>query len=209
MSISKIALKNFEIFNIRNGNIIFYGPNQTWYPKVFQKMAGCGPTSCSNIVWYLSQTQEKYKKLCTYDGTTYDGFLKIMEDIWQYVTPGVMGVKNLKMFTDGVQRFGVDKGYSLSCRTFEVSGRKDVKKMDIEAAFDFIEQALKENLPIAFLNLHNGHLTNLESWHWVTIWGVDREKCSVSILDQSRIEEIDLNVWMSTSNKGGGFVVVS
>lgn len=205
---NKITLTKPDIFKIRKGNILIDGPNQIWYSKRFQKMAGCGPTSFSNIVWYLSQTKEKYKSLCTYDGTTYEGFLKLMEDIWQYVTPGLMGVRNVKIFEEGVVKYGRDKGIPLSCQTFEVPDQKYLKETDIEDAFDFIEQALIEDLPVAFLNLSNGQLTNLESWHWVTIWKVDREKGSVSILDQSRIEEIDLNLWMSTTSKGGGFVVV-
>jgi hypothetical protein len=205
---NNIALSKPDIFKIRKGNIVYYGPNQVWYTKRFQKMAGCGPTSCSNIVWYLSQTKDKYKELCTYDGVTYEGFLKLMEDIWKYVTPGIMGVRNVKIFEKGVVKYGRDKGISLSCQTFEVPEQKHLKDTDIVAAFDFIEQALKEDLPVAFLNLSNGQLINLESWHWVTIWELNREKGSVSILDQSRIEEIDLKLWMSTSSKGGGFVVV-
>lgn len=205
---NKITLAKPDVFKIRKENILYDGPNQIWYSKKFQRMAGCGPTSCSNIVWYLSQTKEKYKNLCNYDGTTYDGFLKLMEDMWQYVTPGFMGVRNVKIFEKGVVKYGKDKGISLSCQTFKVPEKKYLKETDIEAAFDFIEQALKEDLPVAFLNLSNGHLTNLESWHWVTIVELDRENGSVSVLDQSRIEKINLKLWMSTTNKGGGFVVV-
>ena len=83
-------------------------------------MAGCGPTSCSKIMWYLSQTKEQYKGLCTYDGTTYEGFLKLMEDIWSYVTPGLMGVNKLELFEEGAMRYGKDKGYDLSCKSFRI-----------------------------------------------------------------------------------------
>lgn len=56
-----VRLKNTELFQIRDGNHIYTGPNQSWFQKRFQKMAGCGPTSCSNMIWYLSQTKEEYK----------------------------------------------------------------------------------------------------------------------------------------------------
>lgn len=208
MTNNEITVRNPEIFRIRKENTVYYGANQIWYPKRFQKMAGCGPTSCSNIIWYLSQTREKYNKLCSHDGRNYHGFLKLMEDIWEYVTPGLMGVKNLKMFTDGVLRYGKDKECVLTSEAFEVLENKIRNKIEIEAAFDFIEQALKDDFPVAFLNLSNGQLTNLESWHWVTIWRLDRAKGNISILDQNRIEEINLRLWLLTSLKGGGFVVI-
>lgn len=208
MDIKKIKLSKTEVFNIKDGTKIYYGPNQVWYPKRFQKLAGCGPTSCSNIIWYLSQTQEKYKGLCPYDGTTLQGFLEIMEDVWQYVTPGFMGVNKLEMFENGAIRYGKEKGYLLSCESLKIPGKNHINELEIEKTFDFIENALKEDIPVAFLNLHNGQLLNLESWHWVTIYEIDRKKISVSILDQSRLVEIDLKLWMNTSSKGGGFVVV-
>lgn len=208
MDIKKIKLSNTELYKIKDGNTIYNGPNQSWYPKRFQRLAGCGPTSCSNIIWYLSQTQEKYKELCPYDGTTFEGFLKLMEDVWRYVTPGFMGVNKLEMFENGAIRYGKEKGFTLSCKLLEIPGRKNISELEIDKAFNFIEDALKEDLPVAFLNLHNGQLVNLESWHWVTIYELDREKGRVSILDQSSLKEIDLKLWLNTSNKGGGFVVV-
>ncbi|WP_455718578.1 hypothetical protein [Anaerosporobacter sp.] len=204
-----IKLKKTELFQIREGNRIFNGPDQSWYPKRFQRMAGCGPTACSNIMWYLSQTKEKYKGLCTYDGITYEGFLKLMEDVWKYVTPGLMGVNKLEIFEKGAISYGKDKGYDLSCKSLRIPSKNLISDAGIEEAFDFIEEALVEDLPVAFLNLSNGQLSNLESWHWVTIYDLDREKGSVSILDQSRLEEIDLRLWLKTTSKGGGFVVVS
>lgn len=202
-------LKKAELFQIRQGNYIYNGPNQSWYPKRFQKMAGCGPTACSNIMWYLSQTKEEYIGLCTYDGTTYEGFLNLMEDVWKYVTPGLMGVNKLEMFEKGAIGYGKDKGYDLSCKSLMIPSKKLISDTKIVDIFDFIEEMLEKDLPIAFLNLHNGQLSNLESWHWVTIYELDREKGSVSILDQSRLEEIDLKLWLKTTSKGGGFVVVS
>lgn len=202
-------LKKTELFQIKEGNHIYNGPNQSWYPKRFQKMAGCGPTACSNIMWYLSKTKEHYNGLCTYDGTTYEGFLKLMEDVWRYVTPGLMGVNKLEIFEKGAISYGKDRGYDLSCKSLRIPGRNQISETEIEEAFDFIEEMLEKDLPVAFLNLHNGQLLNLESWHWVTIYELDREKGSVSILDQSRLEEIDLKLWMKTTSKGGGFVVVS
>lgn len=202
-------LNRTELFQIREGNHIYNGPNQSWYPKRFQKMSGCAPTSCSNIMWYLSQTKEEYSGLCTYDGTTYEGFLKLMEDVWKHVTPGVRGVNKLEIFEKGVISYGKDKGYDLSCKSLKLPSKRLISDTGIEEAFDFIEEGLKEDLPVAFLNLSNGKLSNLESWHWVTIYELDRKKGSVSILDQSRLEEIDLKLWMKTTTKGGGFVVVS
>lgn len=203
-----IKLSRSEVFKIKDGNRIYNGPDQSWYRKGFQRLAGCGPTSCSNIIWYLSQTREEYKDLCPYDGTTYKGFLKLMEEVWKYVTPGLMGLNKIEKFEQGVIEFGESKGFQLSCDLLKIPEKIQMDEEKIRETFDFIECALKKDLPVAFLNLHNGDLHNLESWHWVTIYESDRKHGLVSILDQSRLEEIDLRHWLRNTNKGGGFVTV-
>ena len=37
---------------------------------------------------------------------------------------------------------------------------------------NFVRLGLDQDCPVAFLNLSNGRLTNLDSWHWVTITGL-------------------------------------
>ena len=71
---------------------------------------------------------------------------------------------------------------------------------------DFIEKALRRNQPVAFLNLSNGTLDNLDSWHWVTI--VSLRGDDAMIYDQGKARWVHLRQWLETSLMGGGFVTV-
>ena len=74
----------------------------------------------------------------------------------------------------------------------------------------FLEGALHQDSPVAFLNLCNGDENNLEPWHWVTIISLEYSedgKCVfIEILDEGLIKKIDLLLWYDTTTYGGGFV---
>jgi hypothetical protein len=74
----------------------------------------------------------------------------------------------------------------------------------------FLEGALQQDSPIAFLNLCNGDEKNLQSWHWVTIialeYSEDGNSAFIDILDEGLIKKIDLLLWYKTTTHGGGFV---
>ena len=74
----------------------------------------------------------------------------------------------------------------------------------------FIEEALQNDAPVAFLNLCNGEEHCLYRWHWVTIvaldFAPDGSRAAATILDEGRQLDIDLAVWHNTTTLGGGFV---
>ena len=77
-----------------------------------------------------------------------------------------------------------------------------------EAVRDFLLTALAADCPVAFLNLNNGKVTNLDRWHWVTLVAADPERLMVTMLDQGRRVDIDLALWLETTTLGGGFVAL-
>lgn len=96
------SIQQPDLLHITKDNIAYYGANQIWYPTTFQRNAGCGPTTGSHLIWYLSQTHTGCQALCSYDGSKYEGFLHLMEDIWNFITPKSMGVNNTaKMYDQG------------------------------------------------------------------------------------------------------------
>lgn len=202
-----ISIKQPSLLHIEKDNKIYYGANQIWYPTAFQRNAGCGPTTGSHLIWYLSQTHKHCRNLCSYDGTKYDGFLHLMEDIWNFITPKSMGVNNIDIFTEGAISYGAHKGLKLTCNTLKISGvpglRPSSKKM-----FSFLENAFSNDLPVGFLNLSNGSLSNLDSWHWVTLISADLSHNTVKMYDQGKITTLDLSQWLRTNLLGGGFVTV-
>jgi len=74
----------------------------------------------------------------------------------------------------------------------------------------FLEGGLIKDAPIAFLNLCNGQVKNLDPWHWVTIisleYAENGKSASIKILDEGLIKKIDLALWYDTTTLGGGFV---
>jgi hypothetical protein len=206
-SVNKNNINNPDLFQIKAKNRIYQGANQIWYKTRFQRLAGCGPTTCSNIMWYLSRTKKGYQSLCEYDGSTKDGFLKLMEDVYKCVTPSMMGVRNTKMFITGALQYGLSKGITLECRELLIPSTGG-ERPEKEEVFKFLQDAFTKNLPVAFLNLSNGKLENLESWHWVTLMGINPETGFATMNDQSQVAEIDLALWLESSFKGGGFVAV-
>ncbi|MDR1070779.1 MAG: hypothetical protein LBL37_08380 [Gracilibacteraceae bacterium] len=184
-----------------------YGANQTWYATEWQRRAGCGPTVFAHLVWYIARTREKYASLCPYAGNDTGGFLPLMEDAWRHITPGKQGVNKTAMFAAGAVSYGAERNVPLRPHVREIPApvRRRPPLADIE---QFITGFLTDDLPVAFLNLSNGLLTNLDSWHWVTLIAYETAGHTALMYDQSRSAVIDIGLWLRTTAFGGGFVAV-
>ena len=200
-----ILLPGLAALNIWEASTLYHGGDQEWYPDDWQRKAGCGPTNCTNILWYLAKTRTGCEALCQHDASQKQGFIQLMEEVWQYVTPGNMGVNSTAVFVEGAKKYGQEKGIALEAKTFEVA-RICKGKREYSQVSEFIRTALQQNQPVAFLNLSNGTLDNLDSWHWVTIVGLQGEKAM--IFDQGEAKWINLAQWLATSIIGGGFVTL-
>lgn len=198
-----ISLRSPELLHIRPGT---YGADQLWYSSAWQQRAGCGPTVASHLLWYLSRTRPGCGALCPHDGAHRAGFLRLMEDVWQSVTPGVQGVNTTAIFTRGVERYGADRGVPLRCRVLNVPPLPPARPTP-ERLEGFLSGALADDLPVAFLNLSNGSLRCLESWHWVTLVALGPGLAS-TMYDQGERKAPDLDLWLRSTTLGGGFVAV-
>lgn len=83
----------------------------------------------------------------------------------------------------------------------EPDGTKRPPYEQVEA---FVRRALERDCPVAFLNLHNGRVKELDYWHWVTITAL--EDTTAVILDSGSALRIDLRLWYETTKRRGGFV---
>lgn len=183
------------------------GANQAWYATAWQRRSGCGPTSASHLLWYLSRTREGAGALCPYDGNTRGGFLRLMEEVWRFVTPGVMGVNCTAILSEGAERYGARQGVALGSRVLNIPA-VPMLRPGWEELTDFLAGAFADDLPVAFLNLSNGELGNLDNWHWVTLTGLDMAAGTATMIDQGHRAEIDLALWLRTTTLGGGFVAL-
>ncbi|NLZ76626.1 MAG: hypothetical protein GX911_01505, partial [Spirochaetales bacterium] len=75
---------------------------------------------------------------------------------------------------------------------------------------EFLISRLAADQPVAFLNLNNGEVVNLEPWHWVTIVGIEEREADGPLLahvyDEGRKHLVDLTRWYETTTRPGGFV---
>lgn len=204
-----IALNSLEFLHIEDeiGNI-HLGSNQEWYGTVWQRMAGCGPSVASNVILYL---QREGRIEIPFHVESKTDFVRLMDEVWQYVTPTQHGVYSAEIWMDGVSRFMHAHGILLSCRSLDIPKTKKLRPK-LNEAVRFIEEGLRSGCPVAFLNLSNGKVKNLDSWHWVTIVGIGKDEKGgilAQVCDAAKMFEIDFPLWYSTTKLGGGLVYLA
>ena len=197
----------FEIYDLANkldetGEIgeIYQGGVQTWYRTEWQRRAGCGPTTAANLFAHISNPIPISPRK--------EQFLLLMEKVWGYITPTQRGVNTTALFLSGAMRYAHDHNLFIAPRLLNIPEEID-KRPGIQVVSAFLEDALAADLPIAFLNLCNGQVTNLDRWHWVTLVALKPLPLYATMCDQGKKTEIDLALWLKTSTLGGGFVVLS
>jgi len=201
-----LTINNCELLHIKTKYGTALGGMQSWYPIEWQRRSGCGPTTASLIFWYLAQTRKEYKSLCRFDASEKEGFSNLMCDVWQHVKPGFRGLNKISMMTEGVKSYALMCGVNMQCNVLEVPAAQSSRPQTSEMTA-FLLDAISNNLPVAFLNLSNGKLKNLDGWHWVTIVGINPENGTALMYDQGRQVIIDIDLWLQTTLVGGGFVV--
>lgn len=203
----KQQLSDIGLLKIKAPNGGFYmGGSQNWFHDSWKRMSGCGPTTASGMLWYLARSRQN-SALCEIGGADMSIFLKLMDIVFGYITPGMMGVNSTGIFVDGVVGYGNSRGVKLQTRVLDISPAV-CKRPDSEALCDFILQSLSEDLPLAFLNLSNGSLVNLDNWHWVMIVALEPHSMTATICDQGGTKEISLGEWLNTTALGGGLVSI-
>lgn len=199
----KSSIHNPEYLYIHDSVGTFaYGSDQEWYPMLWQRRAGCGPTTASNLMLYFQQRQNP--RLIQRDEA-----ILMMQEVWKLVTPGIMGVHLLSQFTKGVAIFMPSLPFDLTERTLKIPKGKD-KRPSLAAVLDFLVSSFEADSPVAFLNLSKGSLPNLDEWHWVTLVAVEQEgegeAVYATVYDAGLTWKIDLGLWLESTTRGGGFV---
>jgi hypothetical protein len=207
-SMAAVSIKDKNLFKIEEAvtKQIFYGSNQEWYTRRWQRMSGCGPSTVANIIYYLNRTRSS-EQYCS--NLTKEECLNLMNEIWNFVTPSIHGVSSTDMLCKGVQKYLIDKELDIKLDFIDVPKKKKLRP-DLSQVLSFLNGALKKDAPVAFLNLEHGTVIELDSWHWVTMIALE-EKSDASdvfaeILDSGEVKKINLSQWFRTTKLGGGFV---
>lgn len=185
----------------QSGNLS-YGAQQAFFSSFWKRQSGCGPTAGANLVLY-----EKRKDLRDENSVDIKKVRQLMNRMWKYITPRMMGVHVASIFTQGIEDYLKD--HHLKFKVKELIIAKAIeKRVSLEEVQTFITQALQKNHLVAFLNRHNGLELNLDRWHWVVITAIqfDENQCRVEILDQGKKIMIDLKVWLASTPDCGAFI---
>lgn len=183
----------------------FFGADQEWYPLLWQRKAGCGPTTASHLVLY---TAKKHPHLSIPQVTDKQSMVDLMEAMWLHVTPGIMGTHLVSQFTKGLSGFLAERSIDLAVDSLALSKSRS-SRAPLDSVVAFIEKNLNADQPVAFLNLNAGAVQNLDSWHWVTIVGLEQElkdgPYMIDVFDGGKMWKINLALWYETTTRSGGF----
>lgn len=187
----------------------YRGGDQEWYPDLWQRRAGCGPTTAAALLAYLSQTRPALAPLCPLAGGTRTGFAQYMQALWPYVTPGARGLDKPESLVLGCRSFALSRGCRLEGEILKIPRRREDRPTPA-ACRDFLLRALDNDCPVAFLNYSNGSLPNLDSWHWVPLIALTEgeEVLLCTVLDEGEEKVIDLALWLETTLLGGALAAV-
>ena len=200
----RVSISHPEWMDIAGpGGAVTHGADQDWYPDPWQRRAGCGPTAAALIFSYLSQLGEPWAPLYPERLMERTAFTAHMVRVWDYVTPRCHGLSQPEWMAEGMAACAASRGVSLSPAFFAFPGAR-TKRPPWEAVEGFVRRSLERDCPVAFLNLHNGVVKELDWWHWVTVTALEDGRAD--ILDSGNRLTIDLRLWYATTRRRGGFV---
>lgn len=193
-----------EYLQFQDAGGVHFGCDQDWFRSFWQRKAGCGPCTGAHILHYFQQSGRVPRLM---DIRNQQDFIHLMEHSWGYLTPGIMGLNSPYYMQKGLDQMLRELGSSLKSQVMEIPSDAD-KRPDVHAAEAFIRKGLAADSPVAFLNLHNGGIHQLETWHWVTVVGLSGsgERAVLDIYDNGNNIKVNLSQWLKSTTRGGGFV---
>ena len=194
----KITLAKPDLLKIKDlTGETYTGGSQEWYEDRWQKASGCGPVAACNLIWAMT---------CPQGGK--EQYIELMRDMFPFYSPSIGGINTSALFSKGIAGYSAAHGLHVTTRALNIPP-KPRKRPDLNAVREFIISSLSNDAPVAFLNRSNGTVSNLETWHWVTIIALDTETMRADVSDYGKILEIDVSTWLKTSILGGAFVYIT
>ncbi|MFA7673728.1 MAG: hypothetical protein WCY62_07740 [Clostridia bacterium] len=185
---------------------ILYGCSQEWFRTTWQRMSGCGPCTASNIVLYFQRSGRIQTHIAV---DSKPDFMRLMESVWKYVTPKYMGMHLVSQFYTGLNNYFKSINAELKCYTLDIPKHMESRPL-IPVIVDFIAAGLSADSPVAFLNLSNGTVKDLDEWHWVTVIAMETNQDTgdvyLEIYDDRKDIKINFTQWYASTKLGGGFI---
>ena len=203
-----VSVKHPEWLDIDVNGTISHGYDQEWFDDEWQRLSGCGPTSATQVLSY-SEFRDGLLDVSTTANHTLA--LERMNVVWNYVKPRFGGgVYKTQWMERGLSRLFDDKNLPYEVHMLNVSPFS-ASRVEVEAAAQFIHDALSQDVPVAFLNRHKGKEPALYTWHWVPIYKMfmDGDDIRCGIFDEGEIRDFSLVHWLQDSILGGGFCYIT
>ena len=207
MKKGKVSLQHPEMIRAMDpSDGEYFGCDQNWFSSDWQQQAGCGPSTAATLLLYLHKTRQMPLPVEVY---AKKDCLLLMEEVWSHVTPTPDGIYLIEQFCSGIASFADGHGLRLQCHSLDIPDN-DGLRPGLEAVVQFIVQGLENDSPIAFLNLSNGEVADLEEWHWVTMVSLEADEASqtvqAEIFDGDTAKVIDFKLWYQTTVEGGALI---
>lgn len=210
-----MGLKKPELLNIEIENgAVSSGGSQYWYPSEgFIPPGACGATAASNVLAYLLWTRRALYDIAKKSGLPAPDehvskkiFLDFMKIIYQFLYPRLGGLM-ADGFVEGIDELARKYTLPIKAKCLKIPINRS-KRPVIGEVNAFIKKSLENDIPVAFLILSKGCVSVLDTWHWVTVLGLDERRGTVQITDNGKVFWADLNPWLETSIMGGAFVTL-
>lgn len=192
-----IGLKNPNFVDIVDGSTHYFGGNQSWWSaNSIESNGGCGVVAASNILAYMSTSENKYNNLYPYSSFDKIDFTNYMTDMLNYVEiikisvpvtlsagllsygPSIqtfpLGVWPARRLVNGVKKYAEEHSVNLR-------GVVQENNIATNVTSRYIKSALKKDKPIAmlfglnFTKFDDFHAdgsywdNDAFTFHWVTI----------------------------------------
>jgi len=205
-----MEIKHPEWLQLKKDNQKLYGYNQEWYNTSFRRTRGCGPTAAAMLLLYLNIRESEP---LSYKNHSISSIRTVLEDVWKFITPGwLLGLNSTEKFCKGMETLLEHYGLRWQCRKLSIAADKS-KRTSLSQVVKFLEGGIAADCPIAFLNLHKGRVTVLESWHWIALislsYDASQNRYMVTCYDGGYPITFDVGLWLATTRLGGGFVYIT
>ena len=195
--------KQLELSCILDADQMHFGGDQHWYKAKWHSLSGCGPTAAATILADLAEKAPSCRALYKYGFPLQKAdFIKHMDEVREYVMPGVKGLTSKTFFACETRRFAESRGVTLKTHIIN-------KSFSLEEAYEKIKESIDLDFPLALLILRNP-APELEefTWHWMVVIGY-KENMHIVMTTWGKIFDIDFKkVWNHECKNSSGMVQV-
>lgn len=188
----------------------YQGGDQEWYRDLWQRRRAAGPPP-PPLCCPICPRPAPAPPHGTGGGQDPGGFLRYMEALWPYVTPGARGLDKPESLVLGCRSFALSRGCRLQGQVLEIPAQREARPS--------LDQCRAISSPSAWTRTvpwPSSTSPTEPSKTWTAGTGFPSPPMTegesvllCTILDEGEARVIDLALWWETSSLGGALAMVS